>query len=78
MNKKKITDLISLYEKIQFNEIVKWEEMTPGVVAQSLNFAMKPTGISRSFFSFRNSDGVYILAITYFLIPICRYYHCQN
>ncbi len=42
MNKKKITDLISLYEKIQFNEIVKWEEMTPGVVAQSLNFAMKP------------------------------------
>ena len=45
MNKKQITDLISSYEKRQFNEIVKWEDAVPGVVAQSLNFVMKPVSL---------------------------------
>ena len=39
---KNITDLISKYEENQFNEIVKWEEQEPSVVAQSLNILMKP------------------------------------
>ena len=43
MSKKSTTtDAISAYEKEQYAEIVKWEEKTPSVVGQTLNFILKP------------------------------------
>jgi len=42
MNKTIVADLISTYERGQFNEIEKWQQETPSVVAQAVNKALKP------------------------------------
>ena len=42
MNKTIVADLISAYERGQFNEIEKWQQETPSVVAQAMNKALKP------------------------------------
>ncbi len=42
MNKKNITDIISSYEKGQYEEIIKWENTAPSVVSQFVGVAMKP------------------------------------